>query len=400
MAETETAERKDYLSEPLPHEEGVGVAEGAMLSVIDTAEINQQIATAHRYPRSITNFRRNVYQMVTIDTETAESCIYAIPRDGKMIDGPSIRFAELLLVGWGNHRSAAEVTAIDEEFIIASGVFFDLETNGAIQAKVMRRITGKPQPNFPKGKRFSQDMIATTGNAACSIALRNAILRGIPKALWKDLFDEAKKVAGGSAQTFTARRDKVMKELGIQGATPDQVFGLLGIKGVEDMTTEHLVHLRGLQNAIKDGETTVDEAFGKTLKPGEVAPAQPSRSDFTRNTDKQTGEQKETGAAPKAETPKEPEKPKDDAPAAASEQPQAQPQAASEPVQNANTAFEDWYGDQKKELEGIDKVRAVADLRDAVMPQLEGYPDKEKEFSELCDARTKALLDATKKKPK
>lgn len=400
MSQTETAApTKDYLAEPAPHEEGiVPVAEGSMLSVIDAAEINQQIATAHRFPRSLTSFRRRVYQMVTIDTETAESCIYAVPRDGKMIDGPSIRFAELLLVAWGNHRSAAEVSNIDEEFIVASGVFFDLETNGAIQAKVMRRITGKPSQQFPKGKRYSQDMIATTGNAACSIALRNAVLRGIPKALWKDLFDEAKKVAGGTAQTFAARRDKVMKELGIQGATPDMVFGLLGVKGVEDMTTEHLVHLRGLQNAIKDNETTVEEAFGKALKPGEVAPKQPARSDFEQRQESQ-GDAKERATAPaeaKAED-KAASEPKQETTVAEAQQQRAEAHEAAQQQTTASTAFDDWYKDQLAEIPKCAKVRDVADLRDAVMPELEGYADKEKEFSAKCDARTKEILDASKK---
>lgn len=374
---------KDYLA-PVEHDDD-GVTEG--MAIVSTAEINQQIATAHRFPRSMTNFRRRVYEMVTLDIDTAESCIYAVPRDGKIIDGPSIRFAEILLVGWGNHRSAAEVTNIDEEFIIAEGVFFDLETNGAIKAKIMRRITGKPSREFPKGRRYSQDMIATTGNAACSIALRNAVLRGIPKALWKDIFDEAKKVAGGSAHTFIARRDKVIKELGIQGATPDQIFLLLGIKGMDDMQTEHLVHLRGLQNAIKDGETTVDEAFGPQLKPGQVAPPQPQRSEF---------EPKPTEA--KAADAPEAAKPQAATPAA---EPAADPKP--EPVQQttvapAADAFEDWYKDQQAEVAKCTKVRDVADLRDLVMAELVGYPDKEKEFMALCDARTKEILDASRKK--
>ncbi|MFN8826683.1 MAG: hypothetical protein ACK501_17070, partial [Planctomycetota bacterium] len=46
-----------------------------------------------------------------------------------------------------------------------------------------RRITGK------NGRRYSSDMIGVTGNAACSIALRNAVFRGIPRAFWIDIYD-------------------------------------------------------------------------------------------------------------------------------------------------------------------------------------------------------------------
>jgi len=387
--------KKDYLAPPEEHEDGV--SEG--MSIVNTAEVNQQIATAHRFPRSITGFRRKVYEMVTLDVETAESCIYAIPRDGKIIDGPSIRFAEILLVGWGNYRAATEVTDIGERFITAEGVFFDLETNGAIKAKTMRRIVGKSTPQNPNGKRFGDDMIATTGNAAASIALRNAVTRGIPKALWKELFDEAKKVAGGSAQTFGVRRDKVIKELGIQGATPDQIFALLGVKGVDDLQTEHLVHLRGLQNAIKDGEVSVDEVFGQPLKPGQVVPPQPNRSDFEREDKAQTAKPKPQAQAETAKPAAADQKaqakqtPAQTAPEPPAEETQTDPTV--DPAAALASEMDDWYADQKTELASQTKVRDVAELRDLVADQLDG--DRLKEWDGLCTAKTKAILDATRK---
>lgn len=388
MADTDT-QTKDYLA-PLEHADD-GVTEGIVLPAIDTAEINQQIATAHRFPRSPTAFRRRLYELVTMDVDIAESCIYAIPRDGKTVIGPSIRFAELLLVGWGNYRASTEVTEIGDEYIIAEGVFFDLETNGAIRAKTMRRIVNR------QGKKFNHDMIVTTGNAACSIALRNAIIRGVPKAIWGDLFEEARKVAAGSAQTFGARRDKVMKELAIQGATPDQVFALLGVKGIEDLNTDHLIHLRGLHNAIKDGETTVDDAFGPQLKPGQVAPAQPKQSDFSRGADKVTGEQKPKPETAKAEPQQAQEQAKVEPQAAEPAAEDNKAEAAAEAAQPANDAFLDYYKDSLAELAKLTKVREVADHREAVMQQLEGYPTWEKQFGEACDARTKEILEASKK---
>ena len=41
---------------------------------IERANIDIQIATAHRYPRSIDKFKKRAYEMVTMDQETAESC--------------------------------------------------------------------------------------------------------------------------------------------------------------------------------------------------------------------------------------------------------------------------------------------------------------------------------------
>lgn len=379
--------KKDYHTpQGMEHEEGS--MEIGSMDIVSNAEIGQQIATAHRFPRSMTQFRRRVYEMVTLDTDIAESCIYAVPRDGKMIDGPSIRFAEILLVGYGNHRVSAEVTDIGDEFVTAEGIFFDLETNGAVRNKVMRRIVGKT------GKRFGIDMIATTGNAASSIALRNAILRGIPQALWKDLFYEAKKVAAGTAQTFTTRRDKVIKELGLQGATPDMIFGLLGIKGPDDMQTEHLVHLRGLQNAIKDGETTLEAAFAAPdLKPGEVAPPRPEKSAFERKPTETKAEatEKTTGSTTKQEAPKAEEaKPAEP----------ITPAAETEESGPAPDAFKDWLSDQIGELANVDRIRVLAETRTDVTKTLDGYPDMEKEWNAACDARQQDILNATRKPKK
>lgn len=40
----------------------------------------------------------------------------------------------------------------------------------------------------------------------------------------------------------------------------------LEVKGIEDITLEHLVVLRGLITAIKEGDTTPDQAFGASHK--------------------------------------------------------------------------------------------------------------------------------------
>lgn len=381
---------KDFYT-PLGDEHEEGVIESSAISVINAAEISQQISTARRYPRFPKSFRRRAFEMATYDQDGAVSCIYALPRDGKMIDGPSIRFAEILQIAWGNCRSATEVTDIGEEFITSEGTFLDLETNMATKAKIMRRIVNK------HGKRFSTDMIATTGNAACSLALRNAILRGVPKALWKDIFDETKRVAAGSQQTFTTRRNKVIKELGIQGVTPDMIFALFSLVGIEDLRTEHLLHLQGLQNAIKDGEMSVEDAFMPSdLKPGEVVPPRPEKSAF----DRKPAEAKAEATAPEAQTTGKTETAstaKPDAPKV--EEPKPEP-ATVEAVADAGPApdaFKDWFKDELAALANVGKIRDLADVRGQVAEQLDGFPDMEKEWHAACDARQQDILNATKK---
>lgn len=227
------------------------------LAVLNASEIDQQIATAHRFPRSLKAFRDSTLQMVTLTESIAQECIYALPRDGKVIEGPSARFAEVIASSWGNCRAGARVVGEDEEFVTAQGAFHDLERNVAITYEVKRRITTK------SGKRYSADMIGTTANAACSIALRNAILKGVPKAFWSDAYAAARKVIAGDVKTLAARRDDAMKAFVIFGVTAEMLYQLLEVKGKEDITIEHLVVLKGTLTALQEGDTTVEQLFPK-----------------------------------------------------------------------------------------------------------------------------------------
>lgn len=234
--------------------------DSTVLATISKAEIDQQISTARAYPRSIKNFRAEALSMVTLNERIAEECIYALPRDGKTIEGPSARFAEIMASAWGNCRAAARVIGEDDNFVTAQGAFHDLERNVHISYEVRRRITNR------KGQRYSPDMIGVTANAACSIALRNAILKGIPKAFWTDMYDDARKVVMGDVKTISNRRADAVAHLQKYGVTPDQICTTLGVKGLEDIGQEELLILRGLVTSIKEGDTTAEQAFSQGPK--------------------------------------------------------------------------------------------------------------------------------------
>lgn len=271
------------------------------LGLIET-EINQQITTARKYPRSVSEFRKKVLAMCTLNEAVAKECIYAVPRGGKVIEGPSVRFAEIAQSAWGNCRVGGRITHEEEKFITAQGAFHDLESNSAIAMETRRRITDS------KGKRYNDDMIGTTGAAAVSIAIRNAVLRGIPKALWADLYEASRKVVIGDFKTLANKRAAALQAFVPYGVEPAQIFAVLGIKAEEDMTPDHLVQLWGMLNALKDGSMTPEEAFPK----GDAAPAKrPERSSA-----------KDGSGEPKEKAPRKASTKKDAASQASEQQPQ------------------------------------------------------------------------------
>lgn len=246
----------------------------SMASLITRSEIDVQIATAHKYPRSIKTFHNTALELATLNEQTAQECIYALPRDGKTIEGPSARFGEIAIYSWMNCRAGARVVDESGEFVTAQGVFMDLQQNTGIAYEVQRRIVNK------SGKRFSADMIGVTSNAACSIALRNAAFKGIPKAIWWPIYQAARRVVMGDFKTLANRREDAIKQFIAYGVSVEMICGVLGLKGKEDIGLEQLVILKGILTAIQEGDTTVEQAFAASAgeRPGVEMPKAKSSS--------------------------------------------------------------------------------------------------------------------------
>jgi hypothetical protein len=229
--------------------------DGALAELVTRAEYDVQIATARRYPRSVKAFVDQATEMVTLSEETAAECIYALPRDGKTIEGPSARFAEIVMHAWGHTRAGARVVNEDERFITAQGICHDLQSNTLVAYEVRRRITRS------NGSKYTDDMIGVTGNAASSIALRNAVLKVIPKAFWGRIYEAARAIITGDSRTLANRRSDALVYLQKLGITKQMVLSKLGVAGVEDITLDHLVMLRGIATALKEGDVTIEQMF-------------------------------------------------------------------------------------------------------------------------------------------
>lgn len=231
----------------------------------DKAIVDVQIATAKLYPRSIKKATENAMVIVTIDQATASTCTYGVPRGGKTIQGPSVHLAKILAQTWGNMRVEAKVIAVDGKTLTSQGIAFDLENNLAIKVEVKRSI-------MTKTGRMNDDMIVVTGNAANSIAMRNAILSVIPKQVVDKVYTTAKQMITGDisdALKLTARRKQVVLAMvEAYKITEGEIIKAINRASVEHIDSDDIVALIGIGQAIKDGDTTVELAFkgGKSEK--------------------------------------------------------------------------------------------------------------------------------------
>lgn len=237
----------------------IEVKQADMLNAINRAEVDIQIATAKQYPRDVDTVLNRIKTYATMDTETAEDCFYALRRkqgDGtSVIEGISVRLAEIIASAWGNLRAQTRIIGNDGRTITAQGLCHDLETNLAVSVEVMRKITDR------NGCTYSEDMQVVTGNAAAAIAFRNAVLKVVPKAVTKKVINEIKDVAMGKSMDLETRRQNLIGYYSKIGVTLAELLAYCGIGSVEQIDSQMVFELRGLANAIKEGTTTVQETF-------------------------------------------------------------------------------------------------------------------------------------------
>lgn len=246
------------------------------LATLQKVEIDQQVATAKTYPRNVPKIKQELTALVTMDEDTADDCIYALPRGQKHIKGPSARFADALISYWGNARSGAFITQVnrDEKFVEAIGSFQDVERNVIRQRRVRRPIADR------SGRIYNADMINMTGNAACVIAERNAILNGIPKSLWSGAYEQAFALVAGTTKTLGEKLERATKAFALQGITMEQVLEKIGAADISKVVPDDIVTMRGMLTALKTGEETVETIFGRGAgAPGHEVVKNPLKDD-------------------------------------------------------------------------------------------------------------------------
>ena len=357
------------------------------------AELNQAVTTARAFPRSVSLAMKNIMSLATLDEETAEECVYALPRGGKPVKGPSIRFAEIIASQWGNCHTGSRVVDVDrfEKVVIAEGVFQDLETGMRRTAQVRRRISDK------HGRLFNDDMITMTGNAAASIAMREAILKGIPKAVWRKAYNACESVISGDVTTLAESREKTLKAFHAWGITPDQIYAALEVGGIDDVGLDQIGTLRAIYKAVKDGEQKLEDYFpphSSAEKATEAAKGTAAKLNKIADEGKEKAKGKTSNAknekttqkgksAGKASESKEPDKSSDEVPEDASQEPDGSgasdgnDENAGEDVEVSGEGSEQVEGDQAPTDEEIEaafergmEARKKGMSRKAVPPEL------------------------------
>ena len=256
-------ETKDYEALPVEQTE----VQIVPLDELESANVDVQVSTAKRYPRDMRRSVNNSIVMATMNEEVARSCGYALPRGGKPVTGPSVHLAKIIVSNWGNMRTEAKVVQITDKQVISRGTAWDLENNVASAFEVRRSIVDK------YGKRYSDDMITVTGNAANAIAYRNAVFAVIPKSITDRIYRAAQQFITGDLSdndVLLKKRTKIFADFkNTYGIDENTVVKICGKNTDQQIGADEIALLVGLLQSLKDGDTTVDEVLDYVKSPKE-----------------------------------------------------------------------------------------------------------------------------------
>ena len=231
------------------------------------AEVQAQYVIAKKFPRD----ENAAYMRILKACERpflAEQAMYAYPRGGQLVTGPSIRLAEAMAQSWGNIDCGIREISQADGMSVAEAYAIDLETNTRI-SKTFHVPHSRDTKQGKKRLTDSRDIYELVANQG-SRRLRACILGVIPG----DVIDAAVERCGKTLESSDIpMADQIRKlvmafdELGVKS---EHIEKRLGHK-LDATIPQEIVTLRGIYKSIKDGMADRSQFFDIASVAGESA---------------------------------------------------------------------------------------------------------------------------------
>ena len=243
----------------------------------EAQEVQVAMVAAKRFPRD----EMAAYNRIISDCQRvtlAEKAIYSFPRGRETVTGPSIHLAKAMARSWGNLDTGFKVLDQNAKESVVMAYCWDLETNYR-QSKV---FTVKNVRQTKAGSYELTDPRDVYENIANQAARRerSCILGVIPadivEAATAECRNTLKKQEGGKGGMNTVDMVRYIFKMFADkyGVTQRMLEDYVGVAASE-MTTKHVTDLKGVYNAIKDGEASVEDFFGEQEAPETPAEKNP-----------------------------------------------------------------------------------------------------------------------------
>lgn len=231
------------------------------------AEVQAQYVIAKKFPRN----QHEAYSRIMESCKRpslAEQAMYAYPRGGQLVKGPSIRLAESMAQAWGNIDFGVREISQENGMSIAEAYAIDLETNSRITKifHVQHKRDTKKGVTRLTDSRDIYELVANQG----ARRLRACILGIIPG----DLVEAA---VARCAQTLESSdvpiKEQVMKmiaafdDLGVKVEHLEKRLG----HNLDATIPQEIVTLKSIYKSIKDGMAAREDFFDIAIPKTEEA---------------------------------------------------------------------------------------------------------------------------------
>jgi len=228
------------------------------------AEVQAAYVIAKKFPRD----ENASYMRIMKACERpflAEQAMYAYPRGGQLVTGPSIRLAEAMAQAWGNIDCGIKEVSQSDGMSVAEAYAIDLETN----VRVVKTFHVPHSRDTKQGKKRltdSRDIYELVANQGAR-RLRACILGVVPGDVVDAAVARCGKTMESSDVPLADQVRKLIQAFDEIGVKPEHIEKRLGHK-LDAIIPQEIVTLRGIYKSIKDGMADRTQFFdiASTLK--------------------------------------------------------------------------------------------------------------------------------------
>ena len=188
----------------------------------------------------------------------AEQAMYAYPRGGTLVKGPSIRLAEALAQAWGNLDCGVREISQSNGFSVAEAYAIDLQTN----TRITKAFHVKHVRDTKKGRQTltdARDIYELVANQGAR-RLRACILGVIPGDVIEAAVDRCAKTLESSDVPIAEQIQKMVVAFDEVGVKPEHLEKRLG-HNLNATIPSEIVMLKSIYKSIKDGMATREQFF-------------------------------------------------------------------------------------------------------------------------------------------
>lgn len=223
-------------------------------------EVQGAIVIARKFPRDVEDARKRILAECKRPA-LAEAAIYAYPRGGQTVTGPSIRLAEAIAQHWGNFQFGVRELSRNADESTAQAYAWDVERNSRAEKtfQVPHIRYSQAKGNFRlTDPRDIYELIANNG----ARRVRACILSLVPGDVVEAAMAECEKTQEAHEEAKPDQVKKMLEGFGKFGVTRDDIERYLKRKA-EEASRADIIALKRIHTAISDGMAKPEDYFPK-----------------------------------------------------------------------------------------------------------------------------------------